>query len=236
MLEEIKEEALLVLENHGITVNGALARGFKFAPGHPRTHVSYRVHPLAELSGGKHAGHYIPQDSFDQTLLEEREAELLRLLVELGATRIVISEKHSNKEKTVLEAALQAEASKVAEFKASASHGNTHHGSESNSREFLLVGKPSRDGEEIDEARFAWLRFEPSWQSLVQARQVGQCAKATLELKEETSYSNETKVQAALRFAGRGGSASAKYAGSSESTTTYTFRVEFGPFAATPAQ
>jgi hypothetical protein len=51
----------------------------------------YKRHPLADLSGQETSDLYIPQHSYEARLLEEREAELVKLLVALGATKIRIT-------------------------------------------------------------------------------------------------------------------------------------------------
>ncbi|MGB3511853.1 MAG: hypothetical protein WBA93_21975 [Microcoleaceae cyanobacterium] len=54
---------------------------FDFPPGHPLPGKLYRAHPLKSKSNK-----YIPIEVFDSLLYAEREAELIRLLVDLGAT------------------------------------------------------------------------------------------------------------------------------------------------------
>lgn len=230
-LADAKEEARTFLVNHAITAEGARLLRYRFAPGHPRANVAYRLHPLADVPGSGHEARYIPQDCFDQMLLDERESELLRLLVELGATRIVITEKRTSKTRSATDAEIKGDVAKVGEAELSASHTSAQHDTESNTREFQLVGKSTLATDRIREQDFAWLAFEPGWKAMVQARQIGQCSRATLELKEDASYANETKLQAMLRLAGRGGSVSAKHAAATESSTAYTFHVEFGPFS-----
>lgn len=61
---------------------------FDFPPGHPLPGKLYRAHPLKSKSNK-----YIPIEVFDSLLYAEREAELIRLLVDLGATQITIKEK-----------------------------------------------------------------------------------------------------------------------------------------------
>ncbi|CAM5212497.1 hypothetical protein OURE66S_03895 [Oligella ureolytica] len=56
--------------------------GFKFPPGHPKIGESYKLHPLATISTYKQ-NIYLPAHSFEDVLLEEREAELLTLLIDL---------------------------------------------------------------------------------------------------------------------------------------------------------
>ena len=66
---------------------------FDFPPGHRLPGKLYRAHPLKSKSNK-----YIPIEVFDSLLYAEREAELIRLLVDLGATKITIKEKKSVKQ------------------------------------------------------------------------------------------------------------------------------------------
>ncbi|NEQ41517.1 MAG: hypothetical protein F6K40_37120 [Okeania sp. SIO3I5] len=75
---------------------------FDFPPGHPLPGKLYRAHPLKSKSNK-----YIPIEVFDSLLYAEREAELIRLLVDLGATKITIKEKKVGKTATEIEANAQ---------------------------------------------------------------------------------------------------------------------------------
>jgi hypothetical protein len=73
--------------NHAITQEEAEAKGFTFEPGHPQPQHVYQRHPLAKSNASK-MNRFLPLDRFADTLYNERKAELMRILVDLGATRV----------------------------------------------------------------------------------------------------------------------------------------------------
>jgi hypothetical protein len=197
------------LERHAVSERAAQAHSLRFAPGHPRVGEAYRLHPLAGTPGANRDLFYIPEASFDQVLLEEREAELLRLLVQLGATRIAISERQTRNSADLSSASVSVSATGVGEANAAAAAKTDSKSDDLHTREFQLVGRQTGGNDRIDEAEFAWLGFEPSWKSLVWARERGQCTRAVIELKEETAYSNERQLSAGLKAAAYGGASAA---------------------------
>ncbi|NDY91323.1 hypothetical protein [Ideonella livida] len=200
--EKIEEQLLIFLCRYAVTVENLARSNARFQPGHPRVGQTYRLHPLANLlARGDKGPLYIPDNSFDEILLEEREAELLRLLVSLGARKITVSERLT--QNSDITTTVQAEVSngKLGEagmdFR---SQGKGRNG-EFKSRVFELEGRPLKYGQRIQREKFAWLEFEPSWSSLVFAREEGGCLRATIELKQETDYSNERQIAARLKAA-----------------------------------
>jgi len=212
---------------HAVSVAWVASSGLKFAPGHPRMDCSYRLHPLATVPGSGYERHYIPMDSFDQVLLEEREAELLRLLIDLGATRILISERGASDVTANKTFGASATAGDAGDAEISASFKRASSNSDLHTREFILEGR-AVEHVELTEADYVWLPFEPNWKALVKARKTGRCTRASVELKTDASYSSSQggflKVALPVGSGGAGGEASVQQA----STTSYVFQVEFG--------
>ena len=99
-----------------------------------------------------------------------------------------------------------------------------------NLREFELIGKPWCSGFRVDRSRFAWLAFEPSWEALVSAREIGECIKATVEIKEETSFSSEKRISLMVKSKIYGGAASGEYSSDKQVGRVYTVKAEFASF------
>lgn len=232
-LEQDARELQRYLELHAVSPERASEFEFEFAPGHPRIGVRYRLHPLARVRNSTRKNLYIPEESFDQTLLDERESELLKLLVELGATRVNLTERRVRAEAASFAAEVSGAGGPVVEAGAAVRHGEKKNQDHLDSRVFEMVGKRKTAEQQIDEADFAWLPFEPAWKSLVRAREVGQCTRAVIELKQETAYSNEVQVSLELKMAAYGGVAKAAKALSEMVSRSYVFEVDFAPFVAT---
>jgi hypothetical protein len=100
------------------------------------------------------------------------------------------------------------------------------------SRVLELRGAPFVHGQRINPADYAWLPFEPAWQSLVWARERGECLRAAIELKQTATYSTDREMSARLQVAAYGGGsleAAQKLRDMEEKS--HVFRVEFAPFA-----
>lgn len=221
------------LSKHAITIELAKHRGYQFPPGHPSVGQSYKLHPLAELPGSGKAGVYIPQESYDETLLEEREAELLRLLVELGATKVTIAEKLTGKMASNLSGDLGVDVTGVAGANIKAASSSNMVSDSFGTREFELVGKPWQRGDKLDRSKFGWLAFEPSWGAMIVAREVGECTKAAIEIKEETVFANEKRIYMEVKAKLTGGKAALDYLSDNAAGRTYFVKAEFAPFLAT---
>lgn len=230
-LKATKERELAeFLRKHAITIAMAERRGYRFPPGHPLVGQSYKLHPLSKLPGSGKAGVYVPQESYDETLLEEREAELLRLLVELGATKISIHEKHTQQASTSSSGSVGAQSKVLGEAKIEGGLSSTSGQLNLDAREFELVGKPWPPGARLDRSIFAWLAFEPSWGALISAREIGECTKAAIEIKEETSFSSEKRLSLEVKSKLYGGSASGSHSSDRQSGRVYMVKAEFAPF------
>lgn len=199
--KEIAEEEIdSFLVNHALTPSMARSLNFNFPPGHPRVGCSYRLHPLANHGNKDKSNLYIPDDRFDEVLFEEREAELIRILVNLGATHISISEHTDEDHRSSLNGEAGVNGTVVG--------GSASIGSESSNtssgirqREFVLNPVKTSSPESIMQEEYAWVKFEPSWQSLIFSREVGRCTKASVILKEKTAFSN--KKSGSASFAGK---------------------------------
>jgi len=194
-----EDELHRFLVNHAMTTEIARSLGCRFPPGHPRAGANYRLHPLADHGDDSKASVYIPEDKYDELLFEEREAELIKFLVNLGATRILITQSESTNDQRSVSGDVSAGNSLV-EGTASAGVGDNRSSSRSWDREFVLSPDQSKL-KPIQQEDYAWVNFEPSWQSILVAREVGGCTKASIVLKEETAFS--TTKTASLQLANK---------------------------------
>ena len=153
-----------------------------FPPGHPVPGGLYRSHPLPSK-----VTHYTPIEQYDRLLYEEREAELLKLLIDLGACRIEIIETYSDNG----EVEGQASAAATTVGKISAEGKATLAQVKTASRVFELDGSVNNS---IDRGEYQWLDYEPSWRTLVHARLVGKCRTATVDLSQDTSFSANSSL------------------------------------------
>ncbi|MEQ5768490.1 hypothetical protein NFH98_12895 [Halomonas sp. H33-56] len=189
-MEVAEKEVYDFLVNHAITADMASSLSFNFPPGHPRVGCSYRLHPLANCGIKEKRELYIPEEKFDEILFEEREAELIRLLVNLGATSIAISEQDD------LDASLSLGVDTVVGSRAFGANASVNHESSNimmggRQREFVLNPLKNKNPRRICHEEYSWVSFEPSWQSIIFSREVGRCTKASLILKEKTVFSNK---------------------------------------------
>ncbi len=158
----------------------SLTEDYEFPPGHPLLGRFYRVHPLKSKSR-----YYIPIEVFDSLLYSERENELIRILVDLGATKISIQEISTGTNEGTTKAGVKITgaggiSSDVA--------GKTER-SNTASRVTLLRGKNWTPNMEFDRTKYSWLPYEPAWEAIVHARLVGGCVSSSVELTSDTSYS-----------------------------------------------
>ncbi|MDJ0637144.1 MAG: hypothetical protein QNJ34_28480 [Xenococcaceae cyanobacterium MO_188.B29] len=149
-----------------------------FPPGHPLPNRFYRVHPL------KNKNHqYIPAEQFESLLYKERESELIKLLVDLGATDICVQELSSSKTKESVEGKV----SLIGLGEGSFEKNGESQKLSSNSQITKLKPKnwtPENFNPEI----YSWLPYEPYWESLVYARLKGGCLSSSIELTSDTSF------------------------------------------------
>ncbi len=158
----------------------SIPNDLEFPPGHPLPEHLYRVHPL-KLKKKK----YIPIEVFDTLLYDEREAELIYLLTDLGATKITFREINNQSNEHGANAEVKIIGAGGLEGKGE--HKRTQ--SQDNSQFIKLRGKPWTPNMTIDKEKYSWLSYEPSWERLVHTRLVGGALSTTIELTTDNSYS-----------------------------------------------
>lgn len=220
-----ENELTRFLVNHAVTPHIASEAGFSFPPGHPRSGTAYRLHPLAGHTDESKNKLYIPHENYDELLFEEREAELIKLLIKLGATRISI--KHMRSLHTVSDISGSVEAGNtLLEGSITANNKNLDSSHQSWDREFLLNPEQEKI-EKINDQEYAWLRFEPSWQTLLIAREYGGCTKASIELKEKTAFSSKSAASIGAKSPTLNGSVSGYNEKNMDSSHNIFIEVEF---------
>jgi hypothetical protein len=215
------------LNKHAYPIEKA-RREFIFPPGHPASGKAYRRHPLARNKVSGKEKLFIPAEQYDEILLEEREAELLKLLVELGATKIVISKQQSSSSFRKVEASAGGGAAQLNEVNVAINDQSKSTDHALDAREFELQGKELQPGL-FDESDFSWVKFEPSWGALIKARTVGLCTKAALEVRQRSTYSVDRGVSAAVKAQVFSAAVSAQMAKETDEEKAYLVRVEFKP-------
>jgi hypothetical protein len=226
------EEARLLttyVQHHSISRKQARAAGYRFQPGHPVVGKAYRKHPLTDFPNPDNGNLYIPSDSYDAILLEERESELIKLLVHLGATKITITKKASDKNRNTVTAGVSVQAGPMGGGDVSYT-GNAERETDTlDTREFSLTGRPWNTDSKVDRESFFWLSYEPSWKAVVFARETGGCLSASLEIKESTSFSTDKNLELSVKakLTEVGAQAGISNAGNEEKT--YFVKAEFAP-------
>jgi len=204
--KQVLEEFLF---SHAITIDLAAELGLVFPPGHPQVGVLYKRHPLSAVVPAKKENVYIPHDKYDEILMAEREAELLKLLVHLGATKIAISHNNNRRNGTNMSGEISVGSKAVGEVEGSINLKNEGSNSSLDKRVFTLTGKQWDENEKLNREDFLWVSFEPSWEALIVAREVGGCTKAALDIRENTSFSSDRELMAKVEHAVYSGTASA---------------------------
>ncbi|BDA67638.1 hypothetical protein RIVM261_070240 [Rivularia sp. IAM M-261] len=158
----------------------SIPNDLKFPPGHPIPEHLYRVHPLKQKMNK-----YIPIETFDTMLYDEREAELIYLLTDLGATKITFQDitNRSN------EYGANAEVKVIGAGGVGGKGEHKGNQSEDSSEVIKLRGKPWTPNMTIDREKYSWLSYEPSWESLVHTRLVGGASFTKIILTTNDSYS-----------------------------------------------
>lgn len=211
------------------TLNDLKKCDYRFPPGHPVPGKLYRLHPLSKNPHLGKGNVFIPSWSYDEVLYAEREAELIRLLVCLGATRISIRKAGASSS-----ASFNAVGGSVAVAggmaAASGSVENEYASAKASSdvRTFILEGKPWRIGDKLDVEAFGWLPYEPSWGSIVQAREAGGCLQAMIELNSRSAFSSESLIEASLNYGLNHAEGMKQSKSSGSSDKSYIIEAEFG--------
>ncbi|MGL4503567.1 MAG: hypothetical protein ACRCU2_31190 [Planktothrix sp.] len=151
-----------------------------FPPGHPIPNKFYRQHPLKAKKNN-----YIPADFYYDILLAEREAELIKILCDLGATKIEIYEEENNSKDIKFEA--QAKAKVIGKAEANISKETEE--SQVNKQEHSYIAKPwhPKLKDEFDSSKYKWLSYEPIWESIVYGRITNGQLRANIELTTNLS-------------------------------------------------
>lgn len=217
------------MRKHSVTPAHAEKAGFRFEPGHPLVGKVYKRHPLAGAATHDKHNLYIPSERYDQILLAEREAELIKMLVDMGATRIQISKKSAEVARSSIDGSASTDVAGYGGGSASYSSKNNQSRSTMDSREFRLRGKEWHEGDRLAGANYLWLAFEPSWAAVVMAREVGACEVASLEIKETTSFSNDRNIEFQIQAQMLQAGANAQINASAKEETEYFITVEFAP-------
>jgi hypothetical protein len=228
-LDSQEQEALgAFMRRHAYSIQMAKDASFKFPPGHPQVGQVYKQHPLADVPAAGKADIYIPSDKYDELLLQEREAELLKLLVHLGATRVVISKKHSASSSQKIDGSISGGSKNIGEAKIGASSEATTGIVDLDTREFELDGREWKEGDKLDVTQFAWVHFEPSWNALIDAREIGGCTKAALEVRENTTFSSDRGLAIKVKSKLYGAAVSTNVTNELEEEKAFFVKAEFG--------
>lgn len=217
------------VQHHSLSRSQAKEAGYRFQPGHPVVGKAYRRHPLSDYSTPDNGNLYIPSDSYDAILLEERESELIKLLVHLGATKISITKKASDKTRSTVTAEASVQVGPMGGGDVSYT-GKTERDSDTlDTREFSLTGRPWKADSKVERENFFWLSYEPSWKAVVFAREVGGCLTASLEIKENTSFSTDKNLELSVKAKLVEVGAQAGISNLDTEEKTYFVRAEFAP-------
>ncbi|MBX8565726.1 hypothetical protein K5D44_13585 [Pseudomonas cichorii] len=226
------EEARLLasyVHNHSLSRSQAKAKGYRFQPGHPVVGKTYRKHPLTDYPNPDNGNLYIPSDSYDAILLEERESELIKLLVHLGATKITITKKTSDNTRTGVTASLSAQVGSMGGGEVKYTENTERDKGTLDTREFSLTGMPWKTDSKVERENFFWLSYEPSWKAVVFAREYGGCLTASLEIKESTSFSSDKNMELSVKAQLTEIGAQAGILNMVSEEKTYFVRAEFAP-------
>lgn len=179
----------LLEQNFQIVPYSSVSETLIFPPGHPMPNKVYRQHPLPDKKN-----YYMPNDYYYKILLEEKEAELMKILCDLGANKIEIHEEENSLNSTIFEA--ETKVTSVAKTEAAISKDNEN--SQLNKREFSYIGKPwhSNLKDEFESSKYRWLHYEPTWESIVHGRLTNGQLMANIELT--TTLSKEEMIGISL--------------------------------------
>lgn len=215
------------MKKYHVTRSEAFDRGYKFPLGHPQTGVLYKIHPLAKYESSDKDNVYIPEGDYSKVLLDERESELLRLLVDLGAIKISISRKSNEKKRVETNSEINLDVASLVSGEAKANYISSVNNEEQNVRTFILRGKEWLIDEKIDNNKYSWLFYEPSWRSVVHAREVGMCLSAAIEISEISVYSKDVSLGLEIKHRALKASASGAYSDQEDSYASYIVNVDF---------
>lgn len=217
------------VNEHSLSRSQAKEEGYRFQPGHPVVGKAYRKHPLNDFQEDDNGHLYIPSDSYDTILLEERESELIKLLVLLGATKISITKKATGSARHAIIAGVSVQAGPLGGGGLNYKTAADTEIDKLDTREFSLSGRTWRADSKIDPRKFFWLSYEPSWKAVVFAREEGGCLTASLEIKESTSFSTDKNLELSVKVKLAEGGAQVGVSDVANEEKTYYVRAEFAP-------
>lgn len=226
------QEAKLAIEriqSLSLPPSKAKSSGYRFQPGHPLIGKAYKRHPLADHDKMNKSNLYIPSDCYDEILLEERESEMLKLLVHLGATKIVITKKTNNIETNRADLSARVNIDTACEANTSYLEKKELNYNILNTREFTLSGRKWTQKSKVERSQFFWLDYEPSWNAVVYARESGGCLTASIELKESTSFSTDKNIEASIKAKFLDIGANANFEKTDSDDSIYYISANFSP-------
>ncbi|QYD69025.1 hypothetical protein KZJ38_01085 [Paraburkholderia edwinii] len=226
-LEKVGDEDVQAfMREHAYSLQMTEQDDLMFPPGHPQIGKVYQRHPLAKVKSANKERVFIPAEQYDKLLLEEREAELLRLLVHLGATSISIAKRRRVTKSSKFEVNVSGSAP-IASADIAATQASKTAMDDADTRVFELVGKGWRSGETLDRSLFAWAAFEPSWDALIVAREIGGCTQAELEVRETSIFSSDRNLTSAVAAKLYKANAGGGIASEKEEESVYIVKTQF---------
>lgn len=215
------------MKKYHVTRSEAFDRGYKFPPGHPQSGVLYKIHPLAKYASSDKENVYIPESDYSKALLDERESELIRLLVDLGATKISIARNSNEKIKFSVSSQVNVDVASLTGGEAKTDYNSSSNNEEKNVRTFILKGKKWLPDDKISTEKYSWLFYEPSWRSVVNAREIGGCMSAAIEINEISIYSKDVTLGLEIKHNAIKASANGSYSDKEDLYASYIVNVEF---------
>ena len=162
----------------------SIPKELNFPPGHPLPSRFYVVHPLKKKNNI-----YIPVEKFESLLYRERESELIKFLVDLGATEISIQELSSRQ----VQGSINAESSVDYIGGLRGEIGGENNKSKSTDKVIKLNPK-TYSPQNFDPTKYSWLSYEPEWEDMVHARLKGGCFSYSLELTLDTAFASYAQL------------------------------------------
>ncbi|MDJ0797875.1 MAG: hypothetical protein QNJ51_13845 [Calothrix sp. MO_167.B12] len=200
--EKTSQEIIKLWELNYVTIEDSEVmeesfKDIKFNPGHPIPGYLYRRHPLKSKKTT-----YVEYQSYYSLLLEEKQAELTKILFELGAREIYILNTTSSE----LKRQFGMQVNMGSTVKAEGSLGDNIKGRKkidisldlafeniigngdgfSRLNYYNCVGKPWDKYMKINEKNYEWLHYSPDWDSIIKGRIDNQLTNALIRLTIDT--------------------------------------------------
>lgn len=163
------------------------ASPLRFPPGHPQRQIVYVGHPVAPSL-------YYPAAAFHRYLVEHKFAEIHRILTGLGATHIEVEQIQGWSDERVISAVLENVPSVEAGFHAKRRKRSKSH----------LIGTSELPGSTQPRlpSGLVWLRYEPTWEQIVEARMDHGLREFTLMLRHQDDMGVDRGLKASVKKAG----------------------------------